>query len=319
MSEAPTELIIAPSVVVARRFLYIAVPLDGLRFKVGTASVPKRRWRKLGLRQLDMHRTTIIEGPAWAIDRMESWLHFELNRWHRPLEEVSDGYSEWFDISGLEAAVVALERVKVSHQHLDLRQVSLEELRPPCIAMPEDEVVLLEVVKERRRAEKRAEIRRSLEDDVDATWDTLGRWEQLVRYALYRADGVAVNESGDLVIMFSGLSDEEARELDERIWRSCRSYEIRGFGALNFHLGSRMEGKSARLTLQARRPEGFIERLSQFAELRALPSAQEAAGALIAFYDRLHRAIATMPPADHLVPARSISQMLREEELKQAG
>jgi len=319
MTEAPTELTIAPPVVVAKRCLYIAVPLDALRFKVGTASVPKRRWRTLGLHQLDIHRTTVIEGPAWAIDRMESWLHFELNPWHRPLEEVSDGYSEWFDISGLEAAVVALERVKVSHQHLGLRQVCLDELQPPCIAMPEDQMVLSEVAKERKKAEKRAQIRRSLEDDIDATRDTLERWEQLARYALYRAGGVAVNESGDLVIVFSGLSDEEARELDERIWRSCRSYEIGEFGAFNFHLGSRMEGRSARLTLQARRPEDFIERLSQLAELRSLPSALEAAGALIAFYDRLHRAIATMPPADHVVPARSISQMLREEELKQAG
>lgn len=319
MSEAPTELPVEPPVVAATRCLYIVVPLDTPRFKVGTAFHPKRRWRTLGLRQLDMHRTTVLEGPAWAIDRMETWLHFELNRWHRPLEEVGNGYSEWFDISGLEAAMAALERLEVTHQHLNFRHVSLAELQPPRSQMPEDGAALSGIAKERRKAEALEKSRKTLEDDIDATWITLDRWEQLARYALYRADGVDVNESGDLVIAFNGLSDEETRELDERIWRSCRSYEIGEFGAFNFHLGSRMEGESARLTLQARRPEDFIERLSQLAELRSLPSAQEAAGALNAFYDRLHRAVATMPPAEHVAPTRSISQMLWEEELRQAG
>lgn len=318
MSDASTESPLSLSLVAAKRCLYIAVPPNAARFKVGTALHPRKRWRALGLKQLDMNRTAVLEGPAWAIDEMERWFHFELNLWHRPLEEVSAGYSEWFDISGLEAAMAALERVQVTHQHLSLRLVPLAELEQPSVAMSAEKKLLAKEVKARRKAEKLAKMRKELEDDVDVTWDILGRWEQLARYALHRADGVTVNDSGNLVVAFNGLSGEDADELNGRIARADLRYELDG-SSFAFHLGSSVSAEGARLLLQARRPENFIKRLNYLAELHSSPSARKAADALNAFYDRFHRAIATMPPVEHMAPERSIGQRMWEEERKQAG
>lgn len=85
-------------------YLYLAVPEEDERFKIGRSVSPARRFRVLGLDTLDLERTRVLTGSPGHIAKAKSVLHFMLESWRSPHPHGGDGHTEWFDRQALATA-----------------------------------------------------------------------------------------------------------------------------------------------------------------------------------------------------------------------
>lgn len=295
-----------PSPPSAKRCLYIAVPFDEARFKVGIADCAAQRWRALRLK-VDRTHSTVLEGPALAIRRFEYALKFELDPWWSPLESRSGGFTEWFTRDGLEFAHAALERVLASHTHLGLRRLTWDEIEKSSVHAQGDLSAPGVDVRVARKVAKLAAIRDKIEADANNALTYIDRWEELAEFALDRARGVTTSSYGGLVVGFDDFTKDDVEYMNECL-RPAGPIILTNVMGVNFQLGSAFSPPFGELMLQGTKPERLIVGFNEAGESYSLPSAKEAATAINAFYDRFLRRVATMPPVEY----RNVMSEVRE-------
>jgi len=185
-------------------YLYLAVPEEDERFKIGRSVSPASRFRALGLDTLDLERTRVLTGSPGHIAKAESVLHFMLESWRSPHPHGGDGHTEWFDRQALVTAtdyVTDLARRDDRFALADPREL----LHPPRPTPAS-------------RRDTRASARARFLEGVNGRAQALPEGLAGLRGHLERICGAASGvidrpEEGDALLCYDGLRREELRVL----------------------------------------------------------------------------------------------------------
>lgn len=188
----------------SRAYLYLAVPEEDERFKIGRSVSPASRFRVLGLAALDLERTRVLTGSPGHIAKAESVLHFMLESWRSPHPHGGDGHTEWFDRQALATAtdyVTDLARRDDRFALADPREL----LHPPrtAPASPRDS-----------RASARARFLGGINERTQALPGELAGMRGHLERLCGAATGVIERpEEGEVLLCYDGFGREALRAL----------------------------------------------------------------------------------------------------------